>query len=65
MSFVLECVLVDFECIFQNETKFFFLFFILTLGYMGLGVEMSAALYSNLDPGERKNFFRIQDLMNR
>ena len=32
---------------------------------MGLGVEMSAALYSNLDPEERKNFLRIQDLMNR
>ena len=60
MSFVLECVLVDFECIFQNEKKFF-PFFILTLGYMGLGVEMSAALYSKLDPGERKNFLRIQD----
>ena len=32
---------------------------------MGLGAEMSAALYSKLDPGERKNFFRILDLMNR
>ena len=56
MSFVLECVLVDFECIFQNEKKFF-PFFILTLGYMGLGVEMSAALYFQVGPwGEKKLF---------
>ena len=56
MSFVLECVLVDFECIFQNEKKFFFPLLHFNPRIYGLGVEMSADLYSKLDPGEKKNF---------
>ena len=55
MSFVLECVLVDLNASFKMKRSFFPLLHFNPRIY-GLGVEMSAALYSKLDPGEKKNF---------